>query len=117
MPTPISISSSASVKFGGPAAGTVHGISATPIERVRRLISSPSALRATSGMPVSAAAPTGRVGRALDRHVVVRHHARDFSPGHFGSHCEIHHIAFVILDDEKHASAGVDGLRCLDHLV
>ena len=30
---------------------------------------------------------------------------------------EIHHIAFVVLDDEEDAGAGVDGLRGLDHLV
>src|SRR3984885_4450468 len=58
MPTPISISLSANVKFGRPAAGTVHGSSATPIERVRRLTSLPSTLRSASPIPVSAAAPT-----------------------------------------------------------
>ncbi len=62
-------------------------------------------------------ATAGGVGRFLDRDVVVGHHACNFPPGHLRGHGEIHHIAFVILDDEKHACAGVDGLRSLDHLV
>jgi hypothetical protein len=48
----------ANVKFGRPAAGTVHGMSATLIDRVRRLTSSPSTLSGANGVAVSAAAPT-----------------------------------------------------------
>ena len=58
MPTPISISSSASVKVGVPAAGTVQLVSATPIEPVAALTRSPRALQAARSAPASAAAPT-----------------------------------------------------------
>ena len=91
MPTPISISSSPSSKVGLPAAGTVQEVSATPIERGAPLTRSPSAFSA--GEAVAAlgrgaddllddqragdAAPAGRVGRVLDRDVVVDDDRRD----------------------------------------
>ena len=58
MPTPISISSSASEKLGLPAAGIVQESSATPIERVCALTALPSSASRSRLMPCSAAAPT-----------------------------------------------------------
>ena len=58
MPTPISISSAPIWKVGLPAAGTVHEVSATPIDAVALLTLSPSALSAARPSPRSAAAPT-----------------------------------------------------------
>jgi hypothetical protein len=80
------------------ASAEANGTRRRPIERVRRLTSSPTALRPESGVPVSAAAQTiffhhqragdtataGRAGRILDRDVVIRHYARNLTPGHFG---------------------------------
>ena len=36
---------------------------------------------------------------------------------HFRGHLEVHHVAFIVLDDEQHAGALIDGLRRGDHLV
>ena len=72
-------------KVGVPAAGTVQLVKATPIERGRALTRSPSALQRReigAGLGRRAdhllddqragdAAPAGRVGRVLDRDVVV----------------------------------------------
>ena len=132
MPTPISISSSPSVKVGLPAAGTVQLVSATPIERVRPLTRSPSAFSAARSPPLLGRgaddllddqragdpAPPGAIGRVLDRDVVVGQDRLDSRPSmHLAGHLEIHHVAGVVLDDEQHAGAAVDRLRRRDHLV
>jgi hypothetical protein len=57
MPIPISISSSPIVKVGRPAAGTVQGEGATPIERVLAMAFSAIRLTSASGASVSAFAP------------------------------------------------------------
>ena len=57
MPTPISISSSARVKPGLPAAGTVQGAMATPMVRTLSMTFSATRLTSARGLPASAAAP------------------------------------------------------------
>ena len=57
MPIPISISFSSKVKFGLPAAGTVHGVSAIPILLTLFITFSATALTSSSVAPVSALAP------------------------------------------------------------
>ena len=94
MPTPISISSSARSKVGLPAAGTVHEVSAMPIERTLSWTFWQSAVtvcevgarlggraddllredRATD------AAAAGRVQRVLHRDVVGDDDGRDLNP-------------------------------------
>ena len=54
---PISISSSAKVKLGSPECGTVHGVSAMPIERTLAITRSATAVTAARSSPRSAAAP------------------------------------------------------------
>ena len=57
------------------------------------------------------AAPALAVQRAFDRDVVIGEHGLDAAAAHLRRHLEIHHVARVILDDEQHARAAVDGLR------
>ena len=57
MPTPISISSSARVNDGSPECGTVHGVSATPIDLTCELTRSAIAVTAARSSPRAAAAP------------------------------------------------------------
>ena len=57
MPMPISTSSSARVKLGSPAWGTVQGVSAMPIDRAFALPRSATAATSSSDRPCSAAAP------------------------------------------------------------
>ena len=54
---PISISSSASVKLGSPACGTMQGVSARPIERAFAFTRSAMSATSSSESPRSAAAP------------------------------------------------------------
>ena len=54
---PISISSSARVKVGRPAAGTVQGERATPMERVLAMAFSAMRFTSARGAMVSAMAP------------------------------------------------------------
>jgi hypothetical protein len=63
------------------------------------------------------AAPPGRPRRLLDRHVVVGNDRRDVPTRKIGGHLEIHHVAFVVLDDEDATAAGFDGPNSRDHLV
>ena len=63
------------------------------------------------------AASARRIGRRLDRDVVIDDDGRASTIGHFCRHLEIHHIALVILDDEDDARALVDGFHRRRHLV
>ena len=97
MPTPISISSSPSLKVGAPAAGTVHEESATPMLRVWPLTRSPRRFKRGEGGALfgrgaddflndqrsSDAATPGRIGRFLDRDIVVGDQRGDFADAHF----------------------------------
>ena len=88
MPTPISISSSARVNDGSPECGTVHGVSAMPIDRTWELTRSAIAVTAARSSPRAAAragdllhqhgaadaAPAGGPGGVLDGDVVVDDH-------------------------------------------
>ena len=58
MPMPISISSSASSNDGEPTCGTVHDVSAKPIDRTEAITRPASATHAARSSPRSAAAPT-----------------------------------------------------------
>ena len=131
MPTPISISLSPSSKFGLPAAGTVQDVNATPMERVRRLTRWPSACSSERFIPASGggadnllddqragdAATSGRIGRSLDRHVIVGNDRGTTAIGHFRRHFEVHHVAFIVLDDQHDALSLIDGLDRGEHLV
>lgn len=57
IPMPSSISSSPSSNDGSPECGTVHGVSATPIERTWRTTFSATAVTSSRESPRSAAAP------------------------------------------------------------
>jgi hypothetical protein len=59
-----------------------------------------------SGNPTT---PDG-VGRVVDRHVVINQNARDLALGHFRGHLEVHHVAFVVLDDQDDTCACVGRL-------
>ena len=131
MPTPISISSSPSSKFGLPAAGDRAGgqrdahRARTAVHRLTqrlKLGAAHSRLRRGADdllddQRARDAAPAGRIGRGLDRDVVVGDHGRAASVGHFGRHFEVHHVALVVLDDEDDAGALIDRFDRRDHLV
>ena len=57
MPIPISISSSPSSKVGFPAAGTVHDVSAIPMERALSFTFRQTSTTSFNGRRCSAAAP------------------------------------------------------------
>ncbi len=63
------------------------------------------------------AAPASRISGVVHGDVVVRDDSLYRSTGHFPRHVEIHHVAFVVLDDEQHARAGIHRLAGGDHLV
>jgi len=65
MPTPISISLSASEKIGVPFAGGVQPLSAIPIDRVAALTRSPSVISSSSDAPASDAAPSALMTKKL----------------------------------------------------
>ena len=125
---PISISSSARVKLGSPACGTMHGVSARPIDRafaftrsaiVRDLVERVAALGGRTGDLLDEhragdAASACGVERVLHGDVVVRHdraHLDAVGRGEVGRRLEVQHVARVVLDDVEHARAAVDGLR------
>ncbi len=101
------------------------------MERVRAFTFSPSDTSAARSAPFSAAAPTslldhqrsgdaapaGRVERIVHGDVVIGDDARRLAADHLCRHLEVHDVAVIVLDDEDHPGAGVDGLRRLQHLV
>ena len=131
---PISISSSPSSNVGLPAAGTVHEVSAMPIERPFALTSRQMSATSFRGRCSSAAAPgdllhqhrgadaaaPGRVQGVLHGDVVVDHDRLDvgaLGAAELGRHLEVHDVAGVVLDDVHDAGAAVDGLGRRLHLV
>ncbi len=66
------------------------------------------------------AAPAGSVEAVLHGHVVIDEDVLDgdaLGMGQIGGHLEIEYVAGVVLDQEQHARAAVDGLGRLVHLV
>ncbi len=62
-------------------------------------------------------APSSRIKRVFYRDIVVRNDSFGFAGVHLSCHVEIHDIAFVILDDEKNASAVIHCIGCGKYLI
>ena len=56
------------------------------------------------------AASAGRIGRSLNRHVIVGNDRDTAAVSHFRRHFEVHDVAFVVLDDQNDALSLIDGL-------
>jgi hypothetical protein len=63
------------------------------------------------------ATPSRRIGRGLDRDVIIRNDRGATAVEHLGRHLEIHNVALVVLDDEQCSLALIDALDCSEHLV
>jgi hypothetical protein len=63
------------------------------------------------------AAPPSRISRGLDGDIVVGDDNCAAAFGHLRRHLEVHHVAFVILDDQDHACALIDRLDRGDDLI
>ena len=131
---PISISSSARVNDGSPECGTVHGVSAMPIDRTLALTRSAIAVTASRSSPRAAAAPaifsTSTVPptprrpavqveslTATSSSMTTARHLDALGVGQFRRGLEVQHVAGVVLHDVQHAGAAVDGLGRGQHLV
>src|SRR6476646_3823124 len=101
MPTPSSISSSASVNEGSPECGTVHGVSATPIDLTCELTRSAIAVTAARSSPRAAdATPPSGPRRILDGDVVGHHDGGDLDVlggGQLSGDLEVEHVTGVVL--------------------
>ena len=133
MPMPTSTSSSPSSNVGVPAAGTMHDVSARPIERPWSLTfvgrrghlgQRAAGLRVGAGDLLEQhghadAAAAGRVQRVLDGDVVVGDDRRDLdlAGDELRGHLEVQDVAGVVLDDVEHAGPAIDGAGGGLHLV
>ena len=131
---PISISSSAMVKVGRPACGTVHGVSAAPMERhgvgrllrdARHLVEIGAGLSRGAGDLVGIhhagdAAPLLGLRRRRAGDVVGEQHrggTHVLHLQHVAGHVEVHHVAAVVAVEAQHAGAAIGRAHRLRHLL
>ena len=119
------------MNVGLPAAGTVQLVSATPIERVRALTSTPSSAHVFRSMPFSAAAPTifsttsvpatpRRPALWVDFSTATSSLVTTVAAGRSSNSAAIskfYAVAGVVLYDEEHTGVAADRGRCLDDLA